>query len=205
MQNESAIYKIFSHPFLYETFQKLISKNGSRQKFVEDYLKPFPGMKIIDFGCGPGSIIEYLPDQIEYVGIDKEKNHIDLAVKKYSNRGTFMCTDIDDYSTGKVNYFDMALASGLLHHIDDQSSIKLLETAKIVLKPGGNLVTIDNVYVNNQSFVARYIISKDRGQNIRTLDQYLSIGYSVFSKVEHQIIHDMLKVPYTHIVMTLFK
>ena len=57
MQNDSALYKILLYPFVYETFQKLISKNNSRQKFVDNFLKPFPGMKMIDIGCGPCPII----------------------------------------------------------------------------------------------------------------------------------------------------
>ena len=205
MQNNSVLYKILLNPFVYETFQKWITKNNSRQKFVDNFIKPFPGMKIVDFGCGPGSIIEYLPNQMEYVGIEPEIYYIDSAKKKYGDRGSFICEKIEYYLPEKMNYFDIALAGGLLHHLDDENSAKLLKTANNVLKPGGRLVTIDNIYIKNQSFFARYIISKDRGQNVRTLDQYIRIGETAFTKIEYKIIHDMLRVPYTHIVMTFTK
>jgi len=203
MQSKSIVYKILSYPLFYDISQKLIAKKGSRQKFVDNYLKPFPGMKIVDFGCGPGSIIEYLPEQVEYVGVDAEKNYIDSAINKYGEIGKFICEDILSFSPKEVNYFDIAIAIGLLHHLNDEESKKLIEAANKVLKPGGCLVTIDNIYIKNQSFIARFLISKDRGKNVRTLDQYLRIGQTVFPKIEYQIIHDMLMVPYTHIIMTM--
>ena len=203
MQSKSIVYKILSNPLFYDIFQKLIAKKGSRQKFVDNYLKPFPGMKIVDFGCGSGSIIEYLPEQMEYVGIDAEKNYINSAINKYGEIGKFICEDILSFSPKEVNYFDIAIAIGLLHHLNDEESKKLIEAANKVLKPGGCLVTIDNIYIKNQSFIARFLISKDRGKNVRTLDQYLRIGQTVFPKIEYQIIHDMLMVPYTHIIMTM--
>ena len=203
MQSKSIVYKILSYPLFYDISQKLIAKKGSRQKFVDNYLKPFPGMKIVDFGCGPGSIIEYLPEQVEYVGVDAEKNYIDSAINKYGEIGKFICEDILSFSPKEVNYFDIAIAIGLLHHLNDEESKKLIEAANKVLKPGGCLVTIDNIYIKNQSFIARFLISKDRGKNVRTLDQYLRIGQTVFPKIEYQIIHDMLRVPYTHIIMIM--
>ena len=109
-------------------------------------------MKIVDFGCGPGSIIEYLPNQMEYVGIEPEIYYIDSAKKKYGDRGSFICEKIEYYLPEKMNYCDIALAGGLLHHLDDENSAKLLKTANNVLKPGGRLVTIDNIYIKNQSF-----------------------------------------------------
>ena len=160
-------------------------------------------MKIVDFGCAPGSIIEYLPGQVEYVEVDAEKNYIDSAKNKYGETGIFICEDILSFSPKEVNYFDIAIAIGLLHHLNDEESKKLIETANKVLKPGGCLVTIDNIYIKNQSFIARFLISKDRGQNVRTLNQYLAIGQTVFPKIEYQIIHDLLRVPYTHIIMRM--
>ena len=102
-----------------------------------------------------------------------------------------------------MNYFDVAIANGLLHHLNDEESEKLIITANRVLKPGGRLVTIDNIFIKNQSLFARFLISKDRGQNVRTLDEYLKIGQNVFTKIEYQIMHDMLRIPYTHIIMTM--
>ncbi len=158
MQSKSILYKILSYPLFYDIFVKLIAKKGGRQKFVDNYLKPFPGMKIVDFGCGPGSIIEYLPEQMEYVGVDAEKNYIDSAINKYGEIGKFICEDILSFSPKEVNYFDIAIAIGLLHHLNDEESEKLINTANRVLKPGGRLVNLDNIYIKNQSFFSRFII-----------------------------------------------
>ena len=89
--------------------------------------------------------------------------------------------------------------------MDDEEAKKCFQISKASLKYGGRLVTIDPVYLNNQSLIARFIISRDRGQNVRTPDQYLKIVKTVFSNIEYQIIHDMLRIPYTHFIMTCYK
>ena len=97
------------------------------------------------------------------------------------------------------------MAKGILHHINDEESKKLFEVASYSLKPGGYLVTLDGVYIKNQSKIAKYIISKDRGKNVRTPEEYTKLANSYFSKVETFILNDAYRIPYTIFIMKCYK
>jgi hypothetical protein len=97
------------------------------------------------------------------------------------------------------------LAIGILHHLSDEEALKLFRLAQSALKPGGCLVTLDGCYIDNQPRLARYLISKDRGEHIRTLDAYRALASRVFSKVVTHLRSDLLHVPYTHLIMKMEK
>ena len=71
---------ILSHPLVYSTLQSLMGAHSSRKSFVGNYVKPFPGMRILDIGCGPADILAYLP-QVSYSGFDISQDYIDQARK----------------------------------------------------------------------------------------------------------------------------
>ena len=54
--------------------------------------------------------------------------------------------------------------------------------------------------------MAHYLLSRDLGQNVRDQDGYTKIVSQVFSKdVVVSIRHDLLRVPYTHIILECIK
>ncbi|OQW90969.1 MAG: hypothetical protein BWK78_05800, partial [Thiotrichaceae bacterium IS1] len=80
-------------------------------------------------------------------------------------------------------------------------ALQLFRLAQSALKPEGRLITLDGVYTNDQSRLARWIISKDRGQFVRTEEGYSLLARQVFSNNQIVIRHDLLWIPYTHIIM----
>ena len=91
---------------------------------------------------------------------------------------------------------------GLLHHLSDEEALGTLHLAHDSLKPNGRLITIDPALgVEGQPRVARWLIERDRGQNVREPEHYLRLARSVFGKVDVEIRHDRLNVPYTHFIM----
>ena len=100
------------------------------------------GQRILDFGCGPGSISLGLADAVkptgEMHGIDMEKSQIELARAMASARGcdnaVFQVADVADlpYEDG---YFDAAHCHVVLTHVPDTA--RALKEVKRVLKPGG--------------------------------------------------------------------
>jgi hypothetical protein len=48
------------------------------------------------------------------------------------------------------------------------------------------------------------MLAKDRGKFVRTRDEYLRLASTRFSKVEPHLRHDLLRVPYTHLIMRCF-
>jgi SAM-dependent methyltransferase len=192
---------ILDFPRIFNTFTRIVG-GDLLAVFVDRYLRPEEGDKILDIGCGPADILSYLP-RVEYVGLDMNSAYIDHARKRFGNKGRFLAQRI---SRGVINAispsgFDTVLAKGVLHHLNDAEAIQLFELARFALKPAGRLITFDGCYVKGQSCLARLILSKDRGKFVRTQKEYLDLASTLFKKVHASIHHDLIRIPYTHIIM----
>jgi hypothetical protein len=53
--------------------------------------------------------------------------------------------------------------------------------------------------------MARFLISKDRGQNIRSPEGYQSLARPFFKEQITEIKNDLLRIPYTHFIMECSK
>ena len=88
-----------------------------------------------------------------------------------------------------------------MHHLDDVAARRLFATAARTLRPGGRFVTLDGCFVDGQHPVARYLLRRDRGDHIRTLEAYEKLARPAFEHVESVVEHRYFHVPYTVIVM----
>ena len=107
------------------------------------YLLPHlrPGMRVLDFGCGPGTISVGLAKAIEpgeLHGVDMEESQIELARRvaetsgnhnAFFHVGDVTALDFED------NCFDLAHCHNVLLYVPDTRAV--LQEAKRVLKPGG--------------------------------------------------------------------
>lgn len=190
---------ILGHPIVYNIFQRVMGAKRVRTILVTDFIRPQPNMNVLDIGCGPAEILDYLP-AVNYWGFDISNAYIQQAVARYGQKGTFVCKILSPKDLQNLPTFDLVLAIGLLHHLDDESATALINIAYNSLKPGGRLVTIDPCLVANQNPIARYLILKDRGQNVRTRDGYSALISTVFSEYRIDVRHKSW-IPYTHCYM----
>jgi cyclopropane fatty-acyl-phospholipid synthase-like methyltransferase len=187
---------LLAHPPIYRFFGTLIGGPHRNAVLVEEYIRPKVGDRVLDIGCGPGTIIPYLP-RVEYVGVDASREYVDAARAAFSDRATFICERVSTYRLTKIAYFDIVLAVGVLHHLGDEEALRLFRIAHAALRPGGRLVTLDGCIAKDQPRVARYLVSMDRGQHIRTREALERIASQVFSGIRVNIRHDLLRIPYT--------
>lgn len=176
-----------------------VGGHQARTTFIEKYVRPKSTDAIFDIGCGTGELLDYLP-QTKYVGFDVDENYIEHARSRYSERGSFICSSAENFSTDQDKQFDIAIASGLMHHLDDAEAIAAMKIARQVLKPGGRLITVDGCYVQGQSPLAKFLISRDRGKFVRQQPQYEAIVRTHFENVECHVLHNMLRIPFTHVI-----
>ena len=201
MQKTTGIYSILSLPFFYELFQRLIGADRKRKILIKDFIKPHVGAEILDCGCGPAHILKYFPKEVKYTGIDLSEDYISNARKLFPNH-SFKVSSVDDFVIlGKK--FDIILALGLLHHIDDENCKKLFSSAYKLLKKDGRMITLDGVFIKEQSLIAKFLLKKDRGQFVRNKESYEKLAKSIFGekKVDTVIRFDLTRIPYTHIIM----
>lgn len=204
--HDSGLHRILNRAGAYGMLQKLLLRGGSRARYVREFVRPFAGCRVLDIGCGPADILEHLPGFIgEYAGFDMNPEYIEAARRRWGSRGSFRCERVDAAMTGARGHYDIALANGIVHHLDDAEARALFSVASRALRPGGRLITYDNVYIDNQHWFARWLIDRDRGKAVRTREAYEGLARGSFRQVECRILHDTLRVPYTILVMSCVK
>lgn len=185
---------------VYTAVQNLIGGPHLRRYIVERYIRPRPDDRILDVGCGPADFVP-LMSGVDYLGIDHNSGYIEQARGRYGGRARFLHADVCDDGASIGGAFDIVLAIGLLHHLDDQQTAALLGAARRRLKPGGRMVSIDPALTVPQHWIARLIIRNDRGQHVRPAIEYERLARAEFSKVQTELRTDLLRLPYTHVIM----
>ena len=107
------------------------------------YLLPClrPGLRILDFGCGPGTISVGLAKAVapgELHGVDMEESQVDqarlVAKANGQDNAIFHVADVT-HMPFEDGFFDVAHCHNVLMHIPDTAAV--LAEVKRVLKPGG--------------------------------------------------------------------
>ena len=200
-QVTTGVRSVLSAPVVYQTFKWLVGAPRVRRHLVDEFVRPRPGLRVLDIGCGTGDFVTYLPG-VSYVGTDLSEAYIDSARQHYGDRGRFLLGRIADLDPAELGEFDVVVAVGVLHHIDEDEALHLFESASSVLAPGGRLVTLDTSYTPTMSRAARFLVSRDRGQSILTPDGYESLARRAFAEVEVSVHEDLLRIPYAHTILS---
>lgn len=191
---------ILSWAPVYSLFRQLVGRDSARLAYARDYLRVRPGERVLDIGCGTGDMLRYLP-AVSYVGYDLSRSYIDRARARFGDRGEFHCRAIsDDLAAGEAG-FDLAIAHGVLHHLDDAEAASLFRVARRALNPGGRLVTLDGCFSPDQSLAARWLLALDRGRHVRDRVSYERLARTAFGQVKASVRHDLIRLPYTHLIM----
>ena len=104
-----------------------------------------PESRVLDIGCGPGIMAEYLlRNECEVFGVDISEEMIHECIERFRDRPAA------HFSVGKIEdlqfptaYFDAVICMGVVEYIaDDESAVK--EMARVT-RPGGTvIVTVPN-------------------------------------------------------------
>ena len=140
------VYTHGHHPAVVRGHSMRTAENSAA--YVLDHLEP--GQRLLDLGCGPGTITLDLADRVapgDVVGIDASAAVIDAAEANAEARGTANV----HFTTGDVysleaddGSFDVVHVHQVLHHLGDP--IAALREARRVLLPGGLLAVRETDY-----------------------------------------------------------
>lgn len=202
-QITTGIRAILSSPAVYDFVQNALGAKRGRRDFVAEFVRPVPGQRILDIGCGTAEILPFLPE-VDYEGFDISPGYIAAAQQRHAGRGRFHCRLFTRDDANRIQPADIVLAVGLLHHLNDEDASEFIALACDALRPGGRLVTLDPCYDTQQSAIARYLVSKDRGQNVRDALGYQALFSSHFPVAECRVRHRTW-IPYTHCAMVATK
>lgn len=141
--------EIYTHSY----HQVVIEAHGSRTaEEAAAFVKPFirPDMRILDAGCGPGSITCGLAAWVtdgEVIGVDAASTVLDSArVRAAENRVVNVSFEqADVYRLGfPAESFDVVYAHQLLQHLS--KPVEALQEFRRLLKPGGVVAVRDADY-----------------------------------------------------------
>lgn len=79
------------------------------------------GTKVFELGCSSGYGLQFLPDNVEYTGLDYDKRIIPVARdQKWRDNATFVHGDINTYELGQ---YDTIIAFEVIEHLDNGLAI----------------------------------------------------------------------------------
>ena len=124
---------------------------------TQEYLKP--NMKVLEFGCGTGSIaIAHAPYVTHILATDFSENMLTIAREKTHVAGieniTFELTSIENLQADG-NSFNAVLGLSILHLVEDKQ--KAIAKVYDLLEPGGIFVSNTPCLANISIFV-RYLV-----------------------------------------------
>ena len=143
--------------------------------FAEQKLRPIRAhtdltrvRRVLDVGCGPGTNTALFSGS-DYLGIDINESYIESARRRH--RRTFVAADVTTYRVADHERFDLILVNSLLHHLDDSSTVRLLEHLSRLLTDDGRVHVLELVLPDSPS-AARFLARHDRGKFARPLDRW---------------------------------
>jgi demethylmenaquinone methyltransferase/2-methoxy-6-polyprenyl-1,4-benzoquinol methylase/phosphoethanolamine N-methyltransferase len=134
---------------LYDFGTRLFGFGEGRHKLTLDLAAIAAGERVLDAGCGPGTLAiaakERAGPQGEVCGIDAGAEMIQLAQEKARKAG------VDArFQVGLIEaipfpdqHFDVVLSTLMLHHLPDDLKRRGFREIARVLKPGGRLLAAD--------------------------------------------------------------
>jgi len=194
-QRKNQIYNFINNPVVYKIIQKIMSGTSFRNNIIKQNIRK-KNLKILDIGCGPAEILEHIP-KCEYHGYDIDKRSIKYAQRKYHQKNFhFYCKRFNGNELKKLPKFDFIIFFGILHHLKNEEASAILNLCKKKMKKNSKLLTEDPIFVERQNFIAKFLIKKDRGMNVRKKSEYINLLKKHFRNIKPKIVNQSF-VPYT--------
>ena len=195
--------RLLANPAVYRAFKRLVLPTGVLESLVATHFVIPNGGRVLDLGCGFGDYAPFFSGHGHYVGIDHNAQYIETA--RALNGGgdaTFIVADVVDPVVSDYGPYDLVMISGVLHHLPSDAILTLARNVRSLLTPAGKFVALEAVFDPEQSLLARIAVASDRGRYVRDREGYERILENVFSHVDSSTAEGMLRIPYSHIVLT---
>ncbi len=169
---KKGIQILLKNPYFFKIQQKMNDYKVIANEF-KDHLNS-KNKKILEIGCSTGNIAREIidMDNNSYYGVDISKEYIEVA-NKSTIKGKFFQMDARELDFSNES-FDIVMLSSVLHHIDDDTGKNCFKEIHRVLKKDG-VVIISEPIVNYKSLISIILCKLDRGNFIRTTDEYQSL------------------------------
>ena len=213
-ENNSGWRAVLTHGVIYKLVQFVFSEKKSKALILDDFVIPAgQDCSLLDMGCGPGNLRKFLPDTIDYTGFDLSADYIELAKNKYRDsaaQSRFLCGSAAEFMDSDLisdNTIDVVVIHGVLHHVPDTVVEEMFSLARKKLKVGGRMVVLEPVWFENQSPLRRWVMQRDRGNNIKVDHQWVKLFTRLsedWAEIDTKIEQNLIRF-YDLIVLSLTK
>jgi SAM-dependent methyltransferase len=199
MGERVGLHRFLQFAAVYDGVQRLLGGRRARGRFVAR-LGITAGTRLLDIGCGTGELVRYLPAGVDYLGYDPNPAYVTQARRRHGTHAQFLEGSAKNPPDTR-GYFDLILATGVLHHLDDSEVGRLLDQVSECLAPAGAFVALDPVLHEGQSWISRFLVGRDRGLHVRTTEGYLALFDRHALEAESELFTDLLRLPYSHLMI----
>lgn len=200
-EKNSGMHSALSVASVYSLAQRLIGGERALRIFTDDYVKAGALDRVLDLGCGTGSVYPFL-DVADYVGLEPSREYVEAARAAIGTGGRIVHdqigsgTELESVGTG----FDVVVMIGVLHHLSDDL-VRAAAAVASAAAPNGRFVTIDPARLPRQRRIARSLADRDRGRHVRDpADLEALLVDALGGDTETSVRGDLLRVPYDHVI-----
>ena len=188
-------WHIFGASKDWDTYIASRNKHETNPVNVMALLGDIKGIRIVEFGCGDGSLTEHLLKAGAFVhGVDFAQSLLGRANKRLLGKNRFALSPIiRDFSILTDLDFKIVLAVSMLEHLPEDMTERIFQDARRVLKKGGHFIfrlPLDKEHrvVKNEAIPALDTVfwTTDEIEKLAVKYKYevVKIGfYSIFQKV----------------------
>ena len=195
-------YALLESARIYTLFNRAIGGMRLREWLVQN-LGIEPGMSILDVGSGTSSINAVMTG-VDYTGIEPNKGYVEEAQNRFP-AAKILQGGIEDLGSLEDAY-DVVMALGVLHHVDDTQVSRFFRGAARCLTPRGRIVTLDPGTWSGLTRVAKFNVGLDRGGHVRNVGAMTELISQSAGKLnlhtEIVPLSGRLRVPFGHILTT---
>jgi SAM-dependent methyltransferase len=195
------LQRVLEIPRAFDLWQQLAGGAASKRQFVDEHVRAAAGTRVLDLGCGTGALRGLMDAEIAYLGVEIDPDYVAAARERFSDREGFICADISSVELPAGREFDLAIAYGVFHHLDDATALRAIEVAASALAPDGRFVLDEPCWTTGQGRFETLLMRLDRGKFVRTVDEYAELLRTRFASVRTDVVRNVYRVPYTMAVI----
>ena len=178
--------------FIYNMYNQLISKKIK--------------MAVVGLGYVGLPIALAFARKIKVIGFDISEAYVEHARQRWAHDPDkqFVVGVAEDFIAAmppQMAGADLVLMNGLLHHLEDGEAKTALQLARKALAPDGRLVCLEGCFLVRHEPIDHWLVSRDRGRNVRSEPEWKRLVASVFDHFETYVLTGLLRIPYTHIAI----
>ena len=182
-------------PFMYRLSQLLFGGRSVKKHVFKNYWSSYPGMRILDIGCGPAQDRDLLGVDVFWTGLETSEQYVRSVRNSLRPNDSIFHGDVSTLLDLDITNFDVVLLSGVLHHLSDDLAKTVLSDCISVLAPNGKIFTIDPVRMPGASKFEEYLINSDRGKLVRNNEEYDQLIPLAFSQKSIEVVNKVGFLP----------